>query len=231
MTAVELAIAGEAIMAGKGTCFNCHTIGSGADPASLRFPDLGGIGRTAATREPGLSAVEYLAKSLYEPNEFIVEGFLPGMPIANRPPIGLSDDEIKAVLNYMLGLGSEPSLTLASDIGYVTEESATPSGGATAAAGVGSGLDGPGVIAAYLCGTCHAVDDDSRLMGPSLFDIGARLSKAEIYEAIMDPDATVPEGFPGAVMGATLEASGFFQKVSTEELRALVDYLASKTGE
>ena len=54
---------------------------------------------------------------------------------------------------------------------------------------------------------------------------------AEIYEAIMDPDATLAEGYPGAVMPTTLGASGFYQKVSTEELRALVDYLASKTGE
>jgi mono/diheme cytochrome c family protein len=231
MSALDLAAAGEQIVSGKGTCLGCHTIGSGADPSSLRFPDLGGIGQTAAAREAGLSAIEYLARSLYEPNAFVVEGFLPGMPVINRAPIGLNDNEIKAVINYLLSLGGEPSLTLASDLGYVTEEAAAPAGGTPASASVGAGLDGPGVIATYLCTTCHAVDDDTRLMGPSLFAVGARLSKAEIYESVMDPDAVVADGYPGSVMGATLGASGFYQKVSAEELRALVDYLASKTGE
>ena len=45
-------------------CLTCHTIGqSGA----LRFPDLEGIGAKAKTRVPGMSDVEYLAQSLYEP--------------------------------------------------------------------------------------------------------------------------------------------------------------------
>lgn len=231
MTPVQLAEAGQQIVSGKGTCLGCHTIGSGADPSSLRFPDLGGIGTQAASREPGKSAVEYLAEALYEPNAFVVEGFLPGMPVINRPPIGLSDNEIKAVIAYLQSLGGEPTITLSTDLGYVTEASATPASSGAPAAAVGSGLDGPGVFQTYLCGTCHAVDAPTALVGPSLYDVGARLSRADIYQAVMEPDAVIAEGFAGGVMPATLGASGFYQKVSPDELRALVDYLASKKGE
>lgn len=232
MTAQDLADAGEQIVAGKGTCLGCHTIGSGADPSSLRFPDLGGIGATAADRVAGEDAVQYLAKAMYEPNDFIVEGFLPGMPAINRPPIGLTDDEIKAVIAYLQTLGSEPTVTLATDLGYTTEVSAAPaSSGGAAPAALGSGLDGPGVFQAYLCNTCHNIDTPDALAGPSLYDIGSRLSRADIYTAVMEPDLEIAEGFAGGVMPATLAATGFYQKVSPEELRALVDYLTQQTGE
>ena len=52
----------------------------------------------AATRVPGLSDVEYLAQSLYAPDSFIVAGFNPGMPVINKPPIGLTDQEILCVI-------------------------------------------------------------------------------------------------------------------------------------
>ncbi len=31
---------------------------------------------------------------MYDPNAFIVPGFNPGMPAINKPPIGLTDEEI-----------------------------------------------------------------------------------------------------------------------------------------
>jgi mono/diheme cytochrome c family protein len=109
MTVDDLVVVGREIAQGKGLCFTCHTLGkSGA----LRFPDLQGIGANAATRIEGLSGVQYLAHSIYEPSEFIVPGFNPGMPEIDRPPIGLSDQEILAVIAYLQSLGGEPSVTL-----------------------------------------------------------------------------------------------------------------------
>jgi hypothetical protein len=100
---------GREIMEGKGLCVTCHTLGkSGA----LRFPDLEGIGARAGSRIPGLSDVEYLAQSLYEPNVYIVPGFNPGMPVISQPPIGLSDQEILCVIAYLQSLGGTPSVTL-----------------------------------------------------------------------------------------------------------------------
>ncbi|NNL35081.1 MAG: c-type cytochrome, partial [Silicimonas sp.] len=213
MSATELAAAGEEIVGGKGTCLGCHTIGSHSE--SLRFPDLGGIGASASTRIEGQDDVTYLAESLYEPNKFIVEGFLGGMPVINKPPIGLSDDEIKAVIAYLQSLGGTPTVTLATDLGYTTAEQATASPAQAAASGASTGtaLDGPGVFAAYGCAACHKILTADRGVGPSLHDTGSRMTKPEIYEAIVDPDAIVAEGYPAGVMGATLSASGFYQKV------------------
>ncbi|NNE35023.1 MAG: cytochrome c [Rhodothermales bacterium] len=199
---------------------------------ALRFPDLSGIASRAESRIDGMSGLEYLAQSIYDPDIFIVEGFNPGMPRIDKPPIGLNDQEILAVLAYLQSLGGTPTVTLATDLGYTTAEQATASPAQAAASGASTGtaLDGPGVFAAYGCAACHNILTADRGVGPSLHDTGSRMTKPEIYEAIVDPDAIVAEGYPAGVMGATLSASGFYQKVSTEELKALVDYLADQKG-
>src|SRR5918994_4763798 len=100
---------GREIMEGKGICLTCHTIGkSGA----LRFPDLAGVGAQAKNRVPGMSDVDYLAQSMYEPTAFVVPGFPPAMPPVNQPPIGLTDQEILAVIAALQTLGGTPTVTL-----------------------------------------------------------------------------------------------------------------------
>jgi mono/diheme cytochrome c family protein len=109
-TTADLVQLGDGIVHGKGLCSTCHTIGkSGA----LRFPDLGGIASRAETRMAGQTGLQYMARSIYHPDEFIVEGFTKGMPIINKPPIGLNDQEILAVLAYLQTLGGEATVTLA----------------------------------------------------------------------------------------------------------------------
>lgn len=113
MSSDELVKAGKEIADGKGLCSTCHTIGkSGA----LRFPDLAGIGARAASRRPGHSDIDYLAESIYDPNLFIVPGFNPGMPVINKPPIGLSDQEILAVIAYLQSLGGKVTVTMESKV-------------------------------------------------------------------------------------------------------------------
>lgn len=113
MTQDDLLKAGREIMEGKGLCFTCHTVGK---KGALRFPDLEGIGGRAGSRVPGLSDVDYLAQSIYEPSVFIVPGFNPGMPVINKPPIGLSDQEILAVIAYLQSLGGKVTVTLDSKV-------------------------------------------------------------------------------------------------------------------
>jgi cytochrome c5 len=105
----DMVTVGRQLFEGKGLCTTCHTIGkSGA----LRFPDLDGIATRANERVPGLSDVEYFAQSMYEPDSFIVPGFNPGMPAINKPPIGLTDQEILCVMAYLQSLGGTPTVTL-----------------------------------------------------------------------------------------------------------------------
>jgi mono/diheme cytochrome c family protein len=109
MTQEEMIDMGKELASGKGTCLSCHTLGaSGAG----RFPDLAGIGSRAGSRKPGMSELDYLAESMYDPGAFIVPGFNPGMPPANKAPIGLSDAEILCVIAYLQSLGGTPTVTL-----------------------------------------------------------------------------------------------------------------------
>jgi hypothetical protein len=109
---------GQEIMNGKGLCFTCHTLGKTEGP--FRFPDMSGVDVRAKTRVPGLSDVEYFAQSIYEPEKFIVPGFNPGMPVINKPPIGLNDQEILCVIAYLQTLGGTPTVTLQTSHHYYT---------------------------------------------------------------------------------------------------------------
>ena len=116
MTTEDLVAVGAELANGKGQCLvGCHTVGQSGP---MRFPDLDGIGARAATQVDGLSELEYLAQSLYEPAAFIVPGFADGMQAINQPPINLSDDEIKAVIAWLQSLGGTPNVTLDTDLGY-----------------------------------------------------------------------------------------------------------------
>ena len=134
MSTADMVKIGREIMEGKGICLTCHTIGK---TGALRFPDLQGIGTNAKNRVPGLSDVEYLAQSLYEPTAFIVPGFPPAMPPVNQPPIGLNDQEILCVIAALQAMGGTPTVTLKTTHKYYDgkpREGAAPAGGAPPAA-------------------------------------------------------------------------------------------------
>src|SRR5262245_27867769 len=137
LTTDQMVTVGRQIMDTKGLCFTCHTVGrSGA----LRFPDLAGVDARAMERVPGLSDVDYFAQTLYEPDAFIVPGFNPGMPTINRPPIGLTDQEILFVIAYLQSLGGTPTVTLQTAHRYYTPQAAA--GAAPAAAGAAPAAPG-----------------------------------------------------------------------------------------
>jgi hypothetical protein len=121
LTTADMVPVGREIMDRKGLCFTCHTIGR---TGALRFPDLAGVGARAKERVPGLTDVEYFAQTLYEPEAFIVPGFNPGMPVINRPPIGLTDQEILCVIAYLQSLGGTPTVTLQTSHHYYTPPAA-----------------------------------------------------------------------------------------------------------
>jgi cytochrome c len=118
LTTDDMVKVGQEIMNGKGLCFTCHTLGKTEGP--FRFPDMSGVDVRAKTRVPGLSDVEYFAQSIYEPEKFIVPGFNPGMPVINKPPIGLTDQEILCVIAYLQTLGGTPTVTLQTAHHYYT---------------------------------------------------------------------------------------------------------------
>jgi len=116
MTPQQLAKIGDSIAHDKGLCLTCHTVGKKEGP--FRFPDLAGVAERAKTRVAGLSQLQYFAQSLCEPNAFIVPGFSPGMPTINKPPVGLSDEELHAVIAWLQSQGGEPTITLKEKLPY-----------------------------------------------------------------------------------------------------------------
>jgi cytochrome c2 len=155
LTTTDMVKVGREIMDSKGLCFTCHTIGR---TGALRFPDLDGVGNRAKTRKPGYSDVDYFAETLYDPNAFIVPGFNPGMPTINKPPIGLSDQEILCVIAYLQSLGGTPTVTLQTSHHYYTPPGAAAAPAAGAAPGAPPAAPGapPAPGAAPVAGTAPA---------------------------------------------------------------------------
>jgi len=228
LTTSEMVDVGLEIFEGEGTCISCHTIGSSE---AGRFPDLAGIGAKSSSRKEGLSDVEYLAESMYEPNKFIVDGFSPGMLPVNKPPISLNQQEVLTVIAYLQSLGGQPTVTMQTKLKYAA---AIPEDVATNVASSdevgGEEVGGEALLTAQGCVACHHLTEPGRLVGPSLFDVGKRLTRGEIYESLMEPDATIAEGYPPGLMSATMNGSRFYEKVTLKQLESMVNYLASLDG-
>jgi len=225
----ELAAIGKDIFFGKGTCALCHTIGGKGE----RCPDLAGAGSRAETRVAELSAEEYLAQSLYQPNAYVVDGFTPTMPPIDRPPIGLGTREIAAVVAFLQSQGGE--ITVTSDTRFEVAGAAPPPPPTPPpSAEGGAPLQAAAIIKTYGCIACHDFETATRRVGPSLYDIGTRLDKAAILHSLVEPDAAIAAGdppYPPGLMSATLVATGFYANLSLTELGVLVDHLTSLRGE
>ncbi len=191
---------GRTIYEGKGICFTCHANTS-------RYPDLQGIATRAAARKPGLSALDYLAESLYEPGAYIVEGFSPGMPEINKPPIGLTDGEVLSVIAYLQTLGGEATVTMDTKTAYTG--GAVGGGDAGAAAG-----EGGTVLDAFGCGRCHDAEQATDPPSPSLVGIGTRLAADQLLLKLY-----YHEGDDG------------LGPVTMTELESMVQYLSEQKGE
>jgi cytochrome c oxidase subunit 2 len=79
--------------------------------------------------------------------------------------------------------------------------------------------DGAALYAQNGCASCHAIDTDATLVGPTLKGIGAKYDSQYLADAITNPDKDVPEGFyPGIMPAFNLPA---------EDLDTLVKYMES----
>jgi len=204
LSTAEMVDIGKEIFDGKGICVTCHN-------GSARFPDLAGIATRASSRIPGYTALDYLAETLYEPDIFIVEGFTKGMPKINKPPIGLTDDEILAVIAYLQTLGGQATVTMETLTAY---NGGTRGGGgaavadeeqvATAADSVAADSVAASPLATFGCASCH----DGSQAGP-LDGISGRLDRSQLLLAIADHP-------PG----------GNTENVTVAQAQTLADFLA-----
>lgn len=84
-------------------CASCHT-GPDTTPAARIGPDLSDAASWAGDRRPGTSAADYVAESVRSPGAFISPEFEPyGGPTGAMPVLEVSDDELDALVVYLLG--------------------------------------------------------------------------------------------------------------------------------
>ncbi|WP_129674276.1 c-type cytochrome [Candidatus Chloroploca sp. Khr17] len=101
--ALFVALPSEAIAVGGINCITCHNIAPGS--GTLVGPSLSGVGATAASRQPDLSAAQYLRVSIINPNAYVVDGFAAGtMPAVYQQQQGLTSAQIEDLVAYMLTL-------------------------------------------------------------------------------------------------------------------------------
>lgn len=85
-------------------CFTCHTIDGVPGATGLLGPDLTHIGTEAATRQPGVSADDYLRQSITDPEGFVAEGVERAVPGLMLPALtaGLTDGDVDALVAFLL---------------------------------------------------------------------------------------------------------------------------------
>lgn len=206
--------AGEAIFFGKGKCSTCHSVGD--EGSAIRCPNLGENNIAAllslpiglrATERAALrseqtgehySATDYLVESLAEPGAFVVEGFKNEMPYVYKSPIGLTPDEVKAVVLYLQSQGGEvdvaqiklPDVILASQ----KEESEPwqPYFAGDPENGMELFFDEESNAG---CARCHTVAEKGGKVGPELTTVSGTRSPQYIVESVLTPSAVIASGF------------------------------------
>src|SRR5262245_31467070 len=238
-TPEQLAKAGQQIFYGKGTCALCHSV----EPSeAARCPILGAgpqgppIGPRAEARikeadykGKAKDGAEYLIESLTHPSDYLVQGFPPIMPVINKPPIGLNNDEIAAVAAFLQSVqGGKVTVTPKLVAAFTGTEAPAPPGTAAAQPAVATATDRlpQQLVAELACIDCHKCDEAGPLVGPSLWDVGARHDEAYIRQSILDPNAVIAEGFPPGLM-----PQDFGQKMTGAELERLVQWLEDNKGD
>jgi cytochrome c2 len=237
-TPEQLVKAGEQLFYGKGTCALCHSV----EPSeAARCPMLGAgplgpaIGARADERVKeadykgkAKDGADYLIESLTHPQDYLVQGFPPIMPVINKPPISLNNDEVAAVVAFLQSVqGGKVTVTPKMVAAFTGTEAPAQPGTATAQPVVATATNRPPeqLIAELACIACHKFDEPGPLVGPSLWDIGARHDDAYIRQSILEPNAVVAEGFPPMLMPPDLG-----EKMSGVEFERLVHWLEEHKG-
>jgi len=227
LTQSSLIQLGKKLFINKGNCQVCHK------DTSSRAPSLNTIGSISETRKPGMSSKDYLIESLENPSAFVVEGFGPIMPAADKPPISLNKPEILAIVAYLQSCGGVVTVT-PEELQAVTAGAPTDNAAKNeedepvAATGEmieikGDAESGKTVFMEYGCIVCHNVVGEDEKIGPNLFTIGLRASAGYIRESIIYPDAKINKGYK-------FKMPYYSDKLSVREFDDLMTYLLNLKG-
>jgi putative heme-binding domain-containing protein len=75
------------------------------------------------------------------------------------------------------------------------------------------------------CLGCHKVGSEGGPVGPDLTRIGARLSSAQLREAVLEPDAKIAKGYEKF---AGVMPKNFGTQLTAAQFESLIRFLASR---
>jgi mono/diheme cytochrome c family protein len=81
-------------------CSTCHSL---TPDQVLVGPSMAGIGTRAETRIPGMSAEDYIRESILHPDNYVVEGFDPGVMVQVWEQT-LTPEQVDSLVAYLLTL-------------------------------------------------------------------------------------------------------------------------------
>lgn len=153
--------------------------------------------------------------------------------------IGMDDDTIKGIVRAQVirpypvepqfpGRSMPANLATGNDLediaAYVAKYAGVP--GVKPPEAAGGGSPGAQLFSDNGCGSCHtfAAASASGTLGPDLDEVVPNMSKDEVHEALVDPNATIPKGYQPNIMPS-------FDKLSDEELDELVKFLMTSAGD
>jgi mono/diheme cytochrome c family protein len=197
----ELVAAGEALYHGKGACSLCHNE-MGRAPELLAV-DLAQIASERIAnpdyRGAATDTASYLRESLVDPDAWVVAGYgrkgsgdsESPMPAADKPPASLTTSEIGAIVAFLL-----------------------------AKDGLMPATEPPGPYHRHGCAACHPLDGTPATIAPLLTDIGQRLDREQLRQAILNPSATIASGYSAGLM-----PEGYGERLTAAELEQIIDLL------
>jgi len=74
------------------------------------------------------------------------------------------------------------------------------------------------------CARCHVIGDGESTVGPNLNGVGARLTRPELLESLLDPGASIAAGFGDVTGVSAMPPMG--PLLSLDELRDVIEFLA-----
>jgi len=206
-------------------CAGCHTLDGQGGPYA---PDL--------TRIYSVRGDTYLREFLINP------GALHPDAIRTMPRLGLTETESSDVIAFLKWVGDQSATFPPRPInvsGGLPESAASSASAAPPSASSTSEVPSDPVAAGHYwftrppanCATCHSLQPDVVLVGPSLANVGNRAGSrragmtAEQYlrQSILDPGAFVVPGFPNAM------ARNFGEVLNGEQISDLIAFLMTQT--
>ncbi len=151
---------------------------------------------------------------------------------------GMGEDTVKGIVEYQIlhprpSVPGYPGVNMPADIvtgndlqdvaAYVARYAGVPGAKPPVAPGEGPGAQ---VYANQGCGSCHilAAAQSAGVLGPSLDMNIPNMTRAQIEEAIVEPDATKAKGYENAVM------PNRWSNLPPQELEQLIDFLVDSTA-